>query len=715
MQDKPRASIHVGEPQKSFSAAEASEPERRGWNEDMYKRKNLDSNNHYDFSRKKFNFEINTKGEIIPLGSNPIPLNERVKNRLDELGFSPYYEKDHPDVIADNSPNCTLTMIIGGDHDVLHQLAYGDQNVDLTLQKSNADITIHQGIYNWAKDTHQFLCDKYGAENVIGFDVHLDETSPHIQAQIIPVAKTKTRGRKGFQYQKKDDKSIVLSTKEWKKLSKEQQKEYIKVEKSKEEKECVSYAEVFGKNKYEVRATYFNLHTEYHDKVGYKYGLERGFTKDELTEEEQRERVHKSKDILEAERLAKENITKKQTEIAILDGRRFVMEQQTEEAEKRKENAEKEANLAELFKDLAGVAEIELTIPSFKINEIIKTAKQSISTELNTPIPMMNQREWRVERLKNIKNALTDMQTDLGNAKDSHNSEISELARNIYKYYKQQLNKLIKENEDLRIKNKTLEEKNSSLEKDNRNLKDRISKIDANAVENLRIEKDRKINALQTRLTSETNRADNAEVSLNDLRIRWKNLWSYPEMSACWNGILKREQEEKAKREAEEQEKQEQQKRYNGIVDRFIKEGREVLHAFALASRTQFSDSEANSIYYGIIATSVKKGISLLSTDGIEQVTKDFLSGMSWSGCTEFTEKCVKSWTTMFATQEVTFEDSTVGTFLAFVDHMACSQDTYVSLMGSNGCANQLTNWDGTKKRGLEGAPTKKNGGGRSK
>ena len=40
-------------------------------------------------------------------------------------------------------------------------------------------------------------------------------------------------------------------------------------------------------------------------------------------------------------------------------------------------------------------------------------------------------------------------------------------------------------------------------------------------------------------------------------------------------------------------------------------------------------------------------------------------------------------------------------TFLAFVDHMSCSADTYVSLGGSNVCADQLTNWDGTQKVGV--------------
>ena len=45
---------------------------------------------------------------------------------------------------------------------------------------------------------------------------------------------------------------------------------------------------------------------------------------------------------------------------------------------------------------------------------------------------------------------------------------------------------------------------------------------------------------------------------------------------------------------------------------------------------------------------------------------------------------------------------------------MSCSAENYVSLMGSNGCADQLTNWDGSKKPGLA-APEKKKGGGMSR
>ncbi len=81
-----------------------------------------------------------------------------------------------------------------------------------------------------------------------------------------------------------------------------------------------------------------------------------------------------------------------------------------------------------------------------------------------------------------------------------------------------------------------------------------------------------------------------------------------------------------------------------------------------------------------------------------EKRTDKFLSYMSWHGFTDFQQECVSSWTKLFATNEVHFTDTAIDNFLAFVDHMSCNADTYVSLDGSNGCADQLTNWDGSLK-----------------
>ena len=102
------------------------------------------------------------------------------------------------------------------------------------------------------------------------------------------------------------------------------------------------------------------------------------------------------------------------------------------------------------------------------------------------------------------------------------------------------------------------------------------------------------------------------------------------------------------------------------------------------------------------MASAVKHNIGLDSKACIDSAAKSFLSGMSWKGFTDFKQECVASWTKLFATNEVQFTDNAIDNFLAFVGHMSCSADTYVSLGGSNGCADQLTNWDGTKNVGLE-------------
>ena len=333
------AAIHVGAPAKSFSAAEGYEPERRGWDEKTYRLKNNDTNNHYDFSRKHLNFEINSEGKIVPLGSNPLPLHERLKHRLDELGFKPYKGKDNPLGNADNSPNCTVGIIVSGDHDVLTRLAFGEQEVDFTLQRSNSNVQLQQGIKDWAMDTYQWACERWGAENIISFDVHCDETTPHIHIQTVPVAKTKVRGRAPVKYVHKDDKSRILSHKEWKKLPEEIRNDFIRTEVERREKECVSYARVWGADKYEVGRTYYQMHTDYHNKVGYKYGLERGDDFATLTEEEQRERVHKDKAVLEAERLAKESIKQSKVETDEIEQLKDRIAGEVQEAEQRKVKA----------------------------------------------------------------------------------------------------------------------------------------------------------------------------------------------------------------------------------------------------------------------------------------------------------------------------------------------------------------------------------------
>ena len=198
----------------------------------------------------------------------------------------------------------------------------------------------------------------------------------------------------------------------------------------------------------------------------------------------------------------------------------------------------------------------------------------------------------------------------------------------------------------------------------------------------------------------------------NDLKVRWNAIWQEPEMTEAWKRVeARKEQEakEKATLKAEaERERQARQSRYMGVLDKFIGEGHEALSSFAKTDRINFDEKEVASIYYGIMASAAKYDIGLDSQGGIESAAKKFLSDMSWKGFTDFKQECVTSWTKLFATNEVQFTDNAIDNFLTFVDHMSCSADTYVSLGGSNGCADQLTNWDGTQKVGLGAVLRKK-------
>ena len=136
----------------------------------------------------------------------------------------------------------------------------------------------------------------------------------------------------------------------------------------------------------------------------------------------------------------------------------------------------------------------------------------------------------------------------------------------------------------------------------------------------------------------------------------------------------------------------------------------EPTHLSPVVLSGNFNNSEFCRVYYAIVAIAIRDNHSLKSKSRIEAVTGKFLYGCNWSGMSEFRKECCMSWSNLLATRDTSFEQSYINTFLSFVDYMSCSAENYVSLGGSNGCADQLTNWDGTKKRGL-GAPEKKKGG----
>ena len=666
----PRAAIHVGTDKKSFSSQVGNEAERRGWDEKRYQLKNadIDKNNHYNYSRKRLNFEIVKGGKTVPLGSQSVPLHERLQHRLDELGFKPYMDAKRPDQVSRNSPNCTVGIIFSGDHDVLNRLAFGEQK--LNTSDPNADhskVVLQKGIYDWALDTYRFACEKWGEENVIGFDVHCDETSIHAHVQTVPVEQVKKRGRIGSKYIHKDNPEKVLSTKEWRALPKEERDNYTKSEAAKGVVERVSYAKVWGERAKDKSQYLSQLHTDYYNKVGHKYGLARGFSYDELSEEEKRGRKHKNKVVLEAERQAKVALDK-----------------------------------VEKYAVLATIDKKELTIPLLNIKAPVQEAMNAVKKELAIPIPtLIGQKTWREERVANIYAAIKALVAAINAERDKQNEDVRKSVNKTYTYYMQNLNKQIEENKSLRAEN-------DALKTENNKVKQHISQLDEKAVERVTTQ----LVYAKEELASAKSYNTTLMEMYNDLKARWNAIWQESEMTDAWRRVEARkekETKEKARQEAEaKRESMARQNRYIGVLDKFIHEGHEALSSFAKTDRVNFNEKESASIYYGIMASAVKHNIGLDSKASIESAAKSFLSGMSWKGFTDFKQECVTSWTKLFATNEVQFTDNAIDNFLTFVDHMSCSADTYVSLGGSNGCADQLTNWDGTQKVGLGAVLRKK-------
>ena len=674
----PRAAIHVGKDKKSFSAQVGNEAERRGWDENVYRLKNADKdkNNHYNFSRKNLNFEIVRGGKFVPLGSNPIPLHERIQMRLDELGFKPYMDARHPDQVSKNSPNCTVGMIFSGDHDVLYNLAFGNQKIDTANPDADhSHIVLQQGIYQWAKDTYDFACRKWGEENIISFAVHCDETSIHAHVQTIPVEKVKKRGRIGSKYVNKNNPDIVLSTKEWRALPKEERDNYTKQTASKDFVERVSYAKVWGETR-KAKSEYLSqLHTDYHNEVGRKYGLARGIPYNDLSPEERRGRRHKDKVTLEAERQAR---------LAIV------------EAEELKANIEAETAIITQQKEVA--------------QKELKTAQSGFLAKIFQPGKYKNEEATRLKESYNagVKETINNFIKASGLRCNGEPTATS-LGRRFRMIWDSNKNL----SQELKVKDTVISEKDAKIKSLNakvttlteevNGLKYRLTLIDADAVDRL-----------QTAKNAETARADKAESELRGLQSdyerlsnKWNELWNEPEYNDAAKMVKVRKDEETRLAEEAKREEQARENRRQSVLDSLVANGKDSLRSFALTDRIDFNEKEANAIYYGIMATASKNNLPLDSAKRVEAATDKFLAGMAWDNCGNFRKECVTSWTKLFATKGVVYTEPLCQNFLAFVDHMSCSADTYVSLGGSNGCADQLTNWDGTQKVGL-GNPNKR-------
>ncbi|MDO4991447.1 MAG: hypothetical protein Q4E26_00640, partial [Prevotellaceae bacterium] len=348
-------------------------------------------------------------------------------------------------------------------------------------------------------------------------------------------------------------------------------------------------------------------------------GMERGTAKAET----HLDHLERNDYILQKQRNEMESIAKAkavaETQTAELKEECEHLEEEVEQAKHRKEEAEKDAKAAELFKELANIAEVELPFPKFKVDELITNTQNTINDELSTPIKLMQQKEWKQERQKNIKQALTDLQTNLGVAKGEYVEEIKSHCKEIFRYYREELKKLINENEKLQKENKTLYANNSSLQKENRQLEDKISKIDANAIEKLSKEKDAEYDKLKSQYN---NLVDdyNAMKERDNLFKRFAEwLAKHPEIQEIMNITQQKEFEEKWKKAKIE------------LREKCITNAQTEIQNFGKSGQNDYTDSDQIScVLCGIIAIADKLGIDATLESGCKRATQELLDGVYW-------------------------------------------------------------------------------------
>ena len=447
--------------------------EKKAWDEETYRKKNKIPWNNYDWSRHSLNFEIargkDGKPKVIPLGSQDVTLYRRYQKVLQEIGFKQYK------IGASNQQLTYMEIILSGSTEKMQKLAFGDQKVDFTRNPKewkNWGVTRTKEIEQWALECYDFICKKYGAENIIGFEVHLDETEPHIHVNIVPTAIMQQRGRNGG-YHKVDiygnpvtytkgkhvGEVIKISESKYNALSEEKKAEYRPNVRG--TVRTISYAYHFGGNKPERSAKMSQLHDEFYVNVGRKWGFARGDVWAKLPEEERRKRKRRTKEQAYEEEEARKAKEKVLDETNAATEKLKAVENELETTEKDLKAAQKDLRLIKKVKNLVeenvgdyihALPDVEISVTKDIRAKLVSSMREHtrILTSVNPPMSIYELARVMEEELeavikdkglflskkdrnKRMRDIITDMTTIMIDAAGGKQTkEIANIGRKLY-------------------------------------------------------------------------------------------------------------------------------------------------------------------------------------------------------------------------------------------------------------------------------------------
>ena len=214
-------------PGKGFTTSQSNEHLRRLADREAAKKAQWN----YDPSREHLNFEIGRGGVVKEIDKSK-SIHQRIEENLKARGIK---DPNIPLITQGLDPKyrTVANFILGGNREVMRNLAFGNQKVDWEHGADNTELKRMPDIEAWAKDAYAFMCKKFGEQNIAAFVVHLDEANPHVHCTVLPIS----------------------------------------------ENNRISFKKVFlkGNDNKDALSKYMeNLHTEYAEEVGLKYGMERG-------------------------------------------------------------------------------------------------------------------------------------------------------------------------------------------------------------------------------------------------------------------------------------------------------------------------------------------------------------------------------------------------------------------------------------------------------
>ena len=273
------------------------------------------------------------------------------------------------------------------------------------------------------------------------------------------------------------------------------------------------------------------------------------------------------------------------------------------------------------------------------VKDLIDMTLARLDREIKTPIPMFNREDWQKERNAKAKEIVTTLQNQLLGVSKLHKKKITDVGKKMYLDAKQKIALAAK------------------IDNENKALRQRISELDEKAVAR---EKSR-ADAAERKAQEQTRRGDREEKRANEAENRLSDIEQFIRMSGA----------------------SEAYEHWN-YLQTIVKKAAQTLAAWAHSTASIFSHDDEQTIGQGII-------------------TQCHLYDL---------DPHVESNRKKAASSIVDMADSIVGGISRYLWDMAVTRIGQLasemrlstggqSVGGSNGNADELTNWNGTKKRGL--------------